>query len=230
MRAWVRFVVPFVLVAAACLPSRATGVGSALVDGQALIACPDYDPACSFSLPRTHLQQLTFTGGETANIVTFEYIPSQLAYQAVCLTEGPGACGAVFKDPDRFVFTDAWSSLYSTGLCRTVLAYVSHCATPNDNAGLYEIFPENAVSSLPVTVVLGGQNDEFVATNLPLNPQEFAFSVDGGWGSDKIVLNDNTGHDFGSYDQISCGDGIDTVITNVDVTVAPDCENVTRLT
>jgi hypothetical protein len=221
--------VAFVLVAAICFQAPASGVGTAVVNGEALVSpCPDWDPGCEFSVPPTKLSRLTYTGGETANIVTFEYVPSSVAYQAICLGYGPGSCGAV-APPDQFVFTEAWATLYATGLCTSATTQAARCAGPDDT-NEYNLFPSNAVNLLPVNVVLGGQNDDFVATNLPINPQEFAFSIDGGWGSDTIVLNDNTGHDFGSYDQISCGPGVDRVIANIDVLVASDCEQVTRLT
>jgi hypothetical protein len=129
------------------------------------------------------------------------------------------------------VFTDAWTQLSGTGLCHTTTGKAARCDSGNANQDAYNYFPMNAVDALPVDISLGGQNDDFVATIPPslLAVQEFAFSIDTGWGSDRIVLNDNSGHVFGSLDRISCGPGIERVIATLDVLVASDCETVTRL-
>jgi hypothetical protein len=230
MRRLGRCLVGLVLIAAICTHASASGVGTAVVNGEALLHCGYWDDGCLY--PRTQLQRLTYTGGETANVVTFAYVPSSAAYQDVCLGYGPGSCGAVFSAPDEFVFTDAWTTLYGTGLCRAPATHqVAICDSGNANADPWagDYFPWNAVDSLPVDVSLGGQNDDFVATIPPLG-QEFAFSIDTGWGSDKIVLNDNSGHHWGGNDRISCGPGLDRVTANIDVFVDADCESVTRLT
>jgi hypothetical protein len=224
-----RYLVVLVLVAAVCVNAPASGVGSAVVNGEALLHCRVGDEGCMF--PRTELQRVTYTGGDTANVVAFVWVPSSLAYQSVCLGFGPGSCSAPFFGPEEFVFTDAWTTLQGTGLCRSATPQVALCDSGNENADEIhgDSFPRNATDSLAVDVSLGGQNDNFVAEIPPLG-QEFAFSIDTGWGSDRVVLNDNSGHIWGGNDVISCGPGIDKVVTNLDVVVAADCETVTRLT
>jgi hypothetical protein len=238
-RGWVRFFVPLVLVASVCVHARATGiVGDAIVHGDVVYQCRWWDTTCIWG-EDGHIQALTYTGGEAANIVTFEHVDLHTEYFDVCVPDSP--CVALLPEPDRFVFNEAWATLDATGLCRPITTNNAVCESPRDDHN--SISPANALPSLPVNVVLGGQNDEFTAvitpdprdvdplgitTDVSPSVQEFAFTIDAGWGNDKVVLSDTHTHNWDGQDYISCGPGVDRVITNDDVTVAADCENVTR--
>ena len=159
----------------------------------------------------------------SANTVTFEYVPG--LNDVVCGPEPvSNTCAPVEIGPDRFVFTEVFAEITGAGLCTNLGPQVGTCAKP---AG--DLYFPNAAGSLPVVIRTKELNDQITAVMLPLDI-EFAFTIDSGSGNDVITLVDNTGHTHGGADSIFCGEGNDRVTTNSDVYVAPDCEQVTRLT
>jgi hypothetical protein len=209
------------------LPGRA--LGTAVVTGESFSVCPDWDPTCNASSPNIYLSRIVYDARvASANTLTFEYEPG--LNEAVCLgIEGPGNCGVVGSGPDRFVFTELVATEVSgAGLCRALGPRVGSCASPPGD-GYYNVYPANAVDSLPVLIQTKALHDQITAVMPPLG-QEFAFTISTGDGNDVITLVDNTGHAHGGADQIFCGPGNDRVTTNSDVSVGSDCELVNRLT
>ena len=226
-----RVVVSLVLIAIACVPMfPVRGLGTATLTGQSLTECIDlFDPTCATAPEVIYLSGIVYeAAAASANTVTFAYVPG--VNNTVCGGEtGPGSCGEVGTGPDRFVFTEVFAGITAAGLCTVTATRVGSCSAPFYANGLDEFWP-NAVESLPVVISTKALNDQVTAVIDGLTSPEFAFSIDTGPGQDVVTLVDNSGHNFGGADQISCGAGTDRVITNSDVSVAPDCENVTRLT
>ena len=223
MRHLLRCLVLVACVAATLVPVPAKAVASSLVHGEPLIE--DCEPGCPVEGPDVFLATLTYQAQTNAiNLASFNYIPGKS--ESVCLGTGPGSCGFIGV-PDLFVFADANAAATSTGLCTTRASRTSVCQTP---ASLDFATPiPNAVDPLPVDVNLGARDDVFEAVMVPL-VQEFSFSVNLGDGNDRIVLVDNTGATTGAVDRVSCGTGVDSVTTNLETVVSPDCESVQRLT
>ena len=225
-----RIVVAVVLVVVAgvpMLPGRAAG--TALLRGQGVVYCPEWDPTCSFEAPTVTLSQLFYDAQDTAtDTVTFEYVPGVNSIDCVPFGEGPGSCRSFGTGPDRFLFATVDTDITAYGMCRNVTTRAANCDAPGtkelDSPG-----PANAVPSLPVIISTRTIADQ-VTTVIPPALQEFAFLVNTGAGNDVITLVDNSGHLYGGADRIFCGPGTDIVTTNSDVFVADDCEHVTRLT
>jgi hypothetical protein len=190
--------------------------------------CPEWDPACEFEPPTEVLTQIRYTAQlPAANTITFDYVPD--VTQDVCIGEGPGSCGYVTTAPEHFVITEVNADIVAKGKCSNHGPKVARCAAGPIQLPVTAGEIPRAIVSLPVVVSTRDLNDQFTSI-IPPGLQEFAFSIDTGAGQDQILLVDNSGHNFGGQDQIVCGSGNDVVTTNTDVTVAPDCERVTRLT
>jgi hypothetical protein len=76
-----------------------------------------------------------------------------------------------------------------------------------------------------VTINLGDGNDTFTTVLDPTLSNDFHFTINGGPAADRIVLVDPTG----GGDVISCGSGVDTVVTAAATAVGSDCERVQRV-
>lgn len=206
-----------VLFASIGSPARALG-GAAKLYGGDLVEDPPWCGGDQYCLIH-HLGWIHYSGSTDANVVTFSSLSPHSDTE--CFGEGPGSCRE-FGTDQSFEVIDPNATMQAGGLCRATVGIGGSCRSTYD----YYVGTPSAADPLPVTIDLGGGNDAFADVLDPTLTHTFEFHVNGGSGSDKIVLLDVTG----GGDTITCGDGADTVITGAATTVAADCEKVVRVT
>jgi hypothetical protein len=217
MRARAVLIVAVLLMLASA--HHAAAAGRVVLTGGEFV---EVTPPCSHGSPPCvihHLSAITYAAaGTTANGVTFAYEPR--VNQDVCTPDGPG-CDSV-RIIESFLINESNAIVERHGLCQQMVsARLSSCGSTTDSdVAAY------ALSPLPASFDLGSGNDTFTAQMDPAQGWPVAFDVRAGNGNDTVVLIDPVP---GAADTISCGSGVDRVVTSVSTTVTSDCENVTRL-
>ncbi len=209
------------LIIAGVVPQRAGAAGRADLTGEEVL---EVVPSCSKGESNCELHRLSAiryaAAGTTANVVSFTSLKAQGGYVCDPGVTTPSHCERA-RTSETFVINETNAIVTRHGLCRQVTGRLSACNSYTEFDTIVD-----ALSPLPVSFDLGSGNDTFTAEDDPAQGWPIVFDVRTGNGNDTVVLIDAVP---GAADTISCGSGVDRVVTLASTTVASDCESVTRL-